>query len=365
MSWSTAARAAIAACALVAAGLLGSFTAAGAAAAYDPVSSGSTRLVLAKPFANLLASDRVGILVKEGARRQGRTIILSASGGEVDPGLAAGTVENAGALVFTKGGRQLPLREVTFKAKRAPLYAKVGGSRLKIATAARLGDQRKGFGTAFTAGGLRMTAKFASRLEKKLRLRGAFKPRQLIGTVESVVQPRTLHLREEGRVQLALDGAFKQKLDNLFVSLNPIAPGEIAPGPVLSFPIGLDSTLAPDASSGTIKLGGSVELLQLGNAQVFWRELWLQPALPSLLAETDVEPAPPHPGKQPQAPLLALEGAAAFVSDPAARTIGVSGWRVTLTAAAAASLNEAFAGSTDQFGAGEAVGSVSFKAIAF
>ncbi len=349
---------------LVAAGLLGSFRAGGATAAYDPVGSGSTRLALAKPFADLLASNRIRILVKEGARRQGRTIILSASAGKVDPGLGAGTVESAGALIFTKGGRQLPLREVTFKAKRAPLYAKVGGSRLKIATAARLDDQRRGFGTAFTADGLRMTAKFASRLEKKLRLRGALQPRQLIGTVQSIAQPRTLHLREEGRAQLALDGAFKQKLDNLFVSLNPIAPAELAPGPILSFPIGLESTLAPDASTGTIKLGGSVELLQLGNAQVFWRELWLQPEIGSLLDETDVEPAPPHSGKQPQAPLADLRSGAVVAASPPERTIEVSGLGVTLTAATAASLNDAFAGSSSVFGRGESMGTLSFRAFA-
>ncbi len=348
---------------LAIAGCLGLSTPAGAAAAYDPVASGSTKLSLAKPFAKLLAGNGVRILLKGGASRQGKTIVLSAAAGEVDPRLGTGTVENAGTIIFARGRRQLPLRRVTFKAKRAPLYAKVGGSQLKVATAASLGDRRVGFGTAFTASGLRLTAKAASRLGKKLGLRGVFRSRQLLGTLESSTQPRTLHLEEGGRVQFAIDQAFKQKLDDRLVSVNPIAPAELAPGPVVSFPIGLESTLAPDASSGTLKLGGSIELLQLGNAQIFWRELWLQPEISSLLLESEVLPTPPHPGKQPQAPLLGV-GSGAVDSNPASRTIEAGLLGVTLTEAAAASLNEAFGGSSDVFAGGERIGSISIKAIA-
>jgi hypothetical protein len=282
----------------------------------------------------------------------------------VDPVLGLGTVDHSGAIVFAQGSRRLPLRDLTFKTKRAPLFAKVGGSQLKLATASKVDDRRTGFGTEFTASGLNLTSKFVSRLSKKLRLRDVFRPGQLIGRIESTTQPSTLHLREEGRLQLAIDPAFKQKLDNLFVSVNPIAPAELAPGPVLSLPIGLESTLAPDASSGTLKLGGSAELLQLGSAQVFWREFWLQPEAGSLLAESEVLPSPPHPGRQLQAPLLVFgDSPAAVVSDPSAHTIEVNGLGVTLTGSTAASLNDAFAGGAGVFGAGEGVGVVSFRAI--
>jgi hypothetical protein len=353
-----------AALAMVAAGMLGLSAPGGAVAAYNPVGSGSTKLVLAKPFAKLLAKNGVRIMVKEGAAKRGGAIVLPATGGKVDPGLGAGTVDNAGTVIFVHGRLRLPLRDVSFKAKRAPLYAKVGGSQLKLATASGLDDRRTGFGTTFTASGLRSTSKFVSRLAKKLRLRGVFRAGQMIGSVESVAQPSTLRLREKGRVQLAIDPAFKQKLDNLFVSVNPIAPAELAPGPVLSFPIGLESTLSPDASSGTLKLGGSAELLQLGSAQIFWREFWLQPEAGALLAESEVLPAPPHPGKQPQAPLLQLGSGGSVVSNPADRTIELSGQGVTLPAATAASLNDAFAGGSDVFVAGETVGIVSYRAVA-
>lgn len=355
---------AVAAFALVATGLFCPGVVARPAAAYDPVGSGSTKLILAKPFAKHLAKDGVRIVTKGGARWRGRAIVLPASKGEVDPPLGVGTIESAGTLIFSKGRRQLPLRDLTFKAKRAPLYAKVGGGQLKLATAAGLRDRRSGFGTAFTADGLRLTAKFASRLAKKLDLRGSFHSRQLFGAIRAVAEPRTLHLREEGRLQLTIDQAFKQKLDNLFVSVNPIAPAELAPGPVLSFPISSESTLAPDATSGTVKLSGSLELLQLGSAQIFWRELWLQPESSALLAETDTEPAPPHPGRQPQSPLLGLQTGGAVTSDPFSRTIDLSGQPVALTAVAAASLNEAFAETRNVFGGGETIGAISVHVTA-
>jgi hypothetical protein len=333
----------------------------GATAAYDPVGSGSTTLALAKPFAKLLAEHHVKILVKGGAAKRGQSIVLPASAGEIDPVLGAGTVETKGSIVFAAGRRQVPLRNVTFKAKRAPLYAKVGGGQLKIATAARLEDRRSGFGVSFDAGGLKLTAKAATRLDKKLRLGGAVRAGQMIGSLKATAQPTTVHLLEEGRVQLALDQSFKQKLDSLFVSINPVAPAELTAGPVLSFPIGLESTLAPDVSTGTMKLGGSVELLQLGSAQLFWREVWLQPGGPVLLAESEILPSPPHPGKQPSAPVFSLQGGT-VVSDPSARTISVSGQVISLDAATAAALNGAFSGSASTFVPGEAVGSLSFLA---
>jgi len=354
-------RGAFAAGVLAAAAALGLLAPAGASAAYNPVGSGAVKLLLAKPFVRILAENHIRIVATEGAARRGASVVLPAAGGEIDSALGAGTIETEGALSFVGAKKRVPFRELTFKAKRAPLYAKVGGGQLKLATAGRLRDRRVGFGSSFSVGDLRLTAKVASRLGKKLGLRGSLRPGQLIGSLEATAQPTTVQLREEGRVQLALDPAFKQKLDNLFVSLNPISPAELAAGPVLSFPVGPESTLSPDASAGTLKLGGLLELLQLGNAQIFWREVSLQSDSNSLLAETDVEPSPPHPGKQPQAPLVSLQPGALVAADPAARTIAVSGEAVALTAATATALNDAFAPSQNVFAAGEAVGTISFS----
>lgn len=349
---------------LVAGCFLPLLTSSDAKAAYDPVAGGSITWTLAKPFARLLAAHHVQIGVKGGGRRRGEKIVLTAGSGSFDPALGAGTVQASGTLVFVAGKRTLPFREVTFESKSAPLTAKVGGGRLKIATGARVQGRRDGFGVTFSAGALRLSAKAASRLNKKLRLGRSLRAGEPIGTIKATARPETVHLREEGRMQLALDPAFMAELDELFVSLNPIAPAELTQGPVLSFPIGPESTLAPNASLGTLKLAGQAELLQLGSAQMFWREVWLQPTA-ALLAETETLPSPPHPGKAPQSPLLSLQAPASLTSDPASRRITVAGQVVSLPSTTAAALNDAFAssqGKGDVFSPGEPVGSLSFVA---
>jgi hypothetical protein len=335
-----------------------------AGASYDPLGSGSTAITFSKPFVRLLASHHVKLEARGGARKAGRSIVLPAAGGEVDARLGTGTVEGAGTIVFVAGKRRLPFRDVTFKAKRAPLYAKIGGGQLKIATGARLSSKRVGFGAGFSATGLRLTSKVATRLNKKLHLGKALDSGLKIGEITARGNPATVHLRQEGRLSMAIDPAFFAKLNRLFVSLNPIAPAELAPGPVLSFPVGPESTLAPDGRSGTVKLTGSVELLQLGSAQIFWHEVWLEPAAATLLAEVDAEPSPPNAGKQPQAELLALPAGAAISSNPARREIAIAGQPAILTAAAAAALNAGFAKGAQEFAAGELVGSISLSVAA-
>lgn len=350
--------------ALLAAIVLPALVAPGAQALeYDPVASGTTTLTLSAPFARLLSAHHVSIEAKAGAKRRGRKILLPASGGEFDPAHGLGTVESEGTVLFVAGNRKVPFRSIAFKAKRSPLYARVGGTQFKVASGARVGSKREGFGIGFTATGLRLSAKVATRLDKKLRLGKAIEAGQQLGTIASRVNPRTVHLLAQNRLSLAIDPAFAAKLNKLFVSVNPIAPAELGPGPTLSFPIGPESVLAPDASSGLVKTGGSVELLQLGSTQVFWRAIALEPGPAVVSSEVDLEPSPPKPGRQPLGPLLSLPAGGQLTSNPAQRTIAVSGRSATLTAATAQALNSSFANGEAAFAAGELVGSLSFTGV--
>ena len=96
----------------------------------------------------------------------------------------------------------MPLREITVKAKHSPLIAKVGGSQPKLAT-----------------------------------------------------------VLESGRATFVFDAAFLAKLESRFVSVNPIFPAEHQ-GPTYTFPITLGGQIAPNGSEGTLRTGGTVELLQ-------------------------------------------------------------------------------------------------------
>jgi len=329
-----------------------------AGAAYDPVGGGETRLTFSSQFLSLLAHHHVNVHGMAGAEVHGRTVVLPAKQGEVDPRRGAGTVESSGVVVFAAGSRLVKLRRVIFETKHSPLLAKVGGGQLKLVTARKLIAKRSGFGSSFAANGLRLTAKVAQRLNKKLNLGRALSPGQLIGKVTLTARPKQVHLLAAGRLSLALATSFSDKLNSHFVSINPIAPAELGPGPALSLPVEPESILAPDGSSGLIKLGGSVELLQLGSAQFFWRQLQLEPEASALAAEADLQPSPPQAGRSPEGPLLMVQPGQ-VLSDPQSRVIEASGQTATLSPATAAAMNSAFAEGKPLFAAGEVVGTLS------
>ncbi len=335
-------------------------------ATYDPLGGGITKLTLDKGFVRLLAAHGVELTATAPAKRSGHVYTMPVSGGALDPAEQKGEIDQEGALVFERGAHRVPLREIVVKTKPEPLIAKVGGGQLKLAAAKKRSFSRAGFGSSFTASDLRLSAKLATRLAKKLRLHGVFEAGQRLGALRSTAQPATVAILPVGRATLTPDPAFIVKLDSLFVSLNPISPGERQPGPLFTFPFVGSGVIAPDGRSGQIRLGGGIEYLQLGAGQVFWHEPWLEPAATTTLVEVDVEPTPTFPGKLGQISIAGIDLAPATInSDPKARTVSVGGAALTLSPQTAETFNEAFAkpqGKADVFRAGESLGTISFTA---
>jgi hypothetical protein len=332
-----------------------------ARASYDPLGGGQARLTLQKGFASFLAADGVKLSATRGARRSGRALTLPVIGGDLDPTIGKGEIDTEGTLTFKAKGAKVPLREITVKTKHSPLIAKVGGGQLKVATAARISSRRQGFGSAFSAVGLKLSAKAATRLNKKLRPAVPFWAGQPLGSLSAEPAPRLVGILAEGRATLAFDPAFLAKLESRFVSLNPVFPAEHL-GSTFSFPIVPDGALAPDGSEGTLRTAGALEALQLGGAQLFWAEQWLDLGAHSDSLEADLEPTPSFPGKLGRVGALALSGGA-FAADSGARTISLTAAQLALSPDGAGELNQAFApAQAPAFTAGEAVGSVSFTA---
>lgn len=332
-----------------------------AQATYDPIGSGATKLTLDKRFVSFLGADGLKLTASAGAKRKGAVISLPVSGGNMDPTLGQGEIDQAGTITFQSERKRVPWRDLVVKTKHTPLIAKVGGSQLKLATSSKLSSKREGFGTAFTAKVLKLTAKVATRLNKKLRPKVPFTQGQLLGALTSSAQPSLVTILEQGKATVSLDSAFVDKMNADFVSINPIFPAEhLIAG--FTFPIIVGSQIAPDASAGTLRTGGAIEFLQLHAGQVFWHEPWLDLGTRSDSAEVDVEPTPTFPGKLGRVGILDL-GAATVASEPKARTISVSGASLALTAQSAQAFNQAFAEGKEAFKAGEAVGSLSFVAV--
>jgi len=285
---------------------------------------------------------------------------LPVTNGNLDTTIGKGEIDQGGTLVFQGARKKVPLKKIVIRTKPTPLIAKVGGSQLKIATSRKLSSKREGFGTSFTAKQLKLTAKVATRLNKKLRPKIPFQEGQLLGTISSKAQPRLTTILGQGKATLVFDGAFVTKMDKHFVSINPIFPAEHQKS-VFTLPIIGGGALAPNGSEGELRTGGEIEFLQLGAGQVFWHEQWLGMAERLDTAEVDVEPTPAFPGKLGR--LGVLQAAPFSVSSsPPQRTISASGVQLTLTAQTAQTFNEAFAEGKGDFAAGELVGTLSFTA---
>jgi hypothetical protein len=334
-----------------------------ARATSDPLGSGTTKLVFDKGFLAFLKKDKVALSATAPARLKAGSLALPVSGGLIDPTTGKGTIEAEGALVFKGDRKKVPLKDLTVKTKHSPLIAKVGGSQLKVATSSKLAFKREGFGSSFSAQKLKLTAKVAERLNKKLRPKAPFAEGQLIGSTVSKTQPLTATILEKNRATLVLDSGFLAKLNARFVSVNPIFPAEHVGG-TFTFPIIGGGAIAPDASTGTLRSGGDMEALQLGGGQLFWHEFWLDLGAKSDSAEANLQPSPPYAGKTGRIPIIDANMSAASISqDPKARTITVSGAPLTLRTQTAAALNQLFAEGKEDFRAGEALGALSFVAV--
>jgi len=338
-----------------------------AQATYNPLNSGQTKLTLAKPFLALLKQNGVKLSGKEGATLKHGVASFPVSGGKFDPTTSNGFIEHAGVLFFKAGKQKVPLTSLQLKTtqKHAPFSAKFGGGQLKMASAKSLAITREGFADKVRVQTLALSAKVATRLDKKLRLKDVFKAGQLLGSTVTKANPQTMAVTETGKASFVFDPGTAAKLQSLFVAINPIFPAE-HPGP-FTLPI-FTGTISPTATEGTIQTLGSLELIQQGGGQVFLREAWAELSAGAYSVELELAPSPPYAGKLGRTPVGTLSLAGAAISaDPSARTIGVTNAAVAMGANLAAAFNEAFAkpqGKANVFAAGNPLGTISFVAQA-
>src|SRR5215218_8561945 len=246
-----------------------------ASATYEPVGSGVTRLTLDARFVAGLSRHRIELEARESAKISGRTVSFPVSGGRFDPTSGQGSVNHVGELVLRAGKRSVRLRSLMLKTTRrsAPFSARVGGGQLKLAAAAGLQVSREGFGDLVKVRALKLSHKVATRLEKKLGIQSLLAPGQSLGAAVTRAVPSQIAVRGGTKATLTFDPALMQKLDRLYVAITPVFPAEHE-GPAFTLPLE-SGTVAVDGSGGKLKLGGSIEFLQLGSGQVFWEDPWL------------------------------------------------------------------------------------------
>jgi hypothetical protein len=352
---------------VAAVGLAALLAASPAEATYDPIGSGQTTLRLAPSFLSTLRAAGVELSATAPARLAAGRVSFPVAGGKLDPVSVRGTLEHGGALVFKAGGKSLPMKGLQLKTSQAssPLSAKFGGGKLKLAATSTLTTERSGFGLAMKVSTIRLSGKVATRLEKKLGLRGVFVPNELLGTAVSEAQPATVAIKAGGKAELSIDPAFAAKLSGLFVAVNPVFPTE-RPG-AFTFPIGGGIlALSPSIPASGLKTNGALEFIQVGGGQFFARELEVDLSDAVANGESQLVLSSSGPGPDQGGSVFSL-GATTPTTEPTARTIGVAGLVLSLEPGTAGAFNEAFCvpiHKPNMFSAGETLGTMTFTAQA-
>lgn len=325
-----------------------------ARATYDPIATGATVLKLDQGFLELLRAHGVRITTREGASFRSGSLRFPAVGGKFDPRKGKGTVEHDGTVLFRRGSRTLPFKDLQLKTTRqsSPFVARVGGGQLKLGRVQRLVVARQGFGEKVTVTGLRLSAKAATRLSRRLRLKDAFEEGMLVGSFVTRTNPETVAILGKGTVDFEFDPAMAAKLDELHVAVSPIFPAEHR-GP-FTLPI-FGGKLTPGLDGGFLQLEGALELLQLGGGQVIWRDpvldlenSFLAPREKEAVASLDLAPA-------------------LTAANSKQRTLTATGAVLTLADSTAALFEQIFAenqGKSGIFHAGETFGRIAFLAEA-
>jgi endonuclease/exonuclease/phosphatase family metal-dependent hydrolase len=146
-----------------------------ASAASEPLTGGATDLTLTKGFKKKLSRNGVKVLASGSGKVSGRTVELAVSGGSIDTAAGQGTIEHGGGFKLKRGKRTASITAVTIELSTGAVVAKVANSKMKLGTLGPVSYTRNGLTVNVSSGGVKLTAKAAKRLNKKLGLHNALK----------------------------------------------------------------------------------------------------------------------------------------------------------------------------------------------
>jgi hypothetical protein len=366
-----------------------------AGAATNPVSGGTTTFDL----------KAKGVKVKAiaPATKSGKSVTLQNRDGSLDPATGAGTVETNGGFKFkNENGKVNVTGIVTTFGPGGKVAATVGKKNIDLATISGGTPGRSGFDGTVTGASMKLTNKGAKALNKKLspedsgeskaaasasRAKGPFKKNKSLGTAGTIAVFATLEVLPEGETRLTAatePGSAGRKLagrgvDAATGGLLPVAPASANPATLtFSFPI-TGGTLSPNLNRGIMNTAGGIKItktqprgMPCDGSHPVGISLTQQDLSNDFGNMTVVGTAiVPGVGTLTNVPVATLDlSGAAIATDPAARTVTVSGIVVRLNSVAADSLSGVFGtgpegcdpAGTGEFGSGDPVGTLEFTA---
>lgn len=322
-----------------------------AAAARDPIASGSTDMHMKKGFLRKLANAGITVTGLRGGEAAGNKVGLTLRGGMLDPTDVAGHVEPQGGFKLSLGRRGVPIYGLSVNTVKGSVYANVAKAHMQFATFAAPVVRREGFGANFKAGQLVLTEKATRRISNRLGLRQnkRLEAGRVISNLYVSAQPRTVNLLAQGSVVLTPNQAalakFAAKGVKLPSGIAPIPPATAPSATTLAFPIS-GGMMAPDGSTGTLQTLGGVQVTKQTatlSPQVRLTNVEVNFGTKAALVELEILPTPPFPGGAGRASIVDLTlPSGAVTTNPGARQITLTGAEAKLQAVAATTLNSVF-----------------------
>jgi hypothetical protein len=255
--------------AATAAAILAAMVAPGpAAAVFNPVSGGSTSLVLTKGFKKRLDRKHAKLKPISPTRRAGRTVTLDVANGSLNAVSGAANLDHRGGLKLRANGHRIRLREPDLKVgSNGGLTVTVGGQNHEVKLLRVQGGTTSaaGFGIAVSDMTAFMTGRGAKLINRALKGK-VVKASKRVGTLSTSPTLKRIAVGG-GQMTLAVAPAFQARLNTMSQPLfGPMAAAPIAPAtviaaspPTFSFPIA-NGSVAPDLTAGEVNTVGGIRL---------------------------------------------------------------------------------------------------------
>lgn len=356
-------------------------TASSAHAEGDPLAGGTTELTL-KGLGKAFERSGVRLVARRPAKASGETATLPVKGGEIDPTTGKGVVIDEGGIGFARGKRHLVLSSVRLDTERRLLTGKLGGKTMTVASARRISFVRVGYGTRIAVGNLKLSGRFAKRLDSRLRVR-FFKSGRAFARATSETEPLTvlvipiapgihgggimyLSPTDEAVSKLAAKGVMYPKYPcpsypcpftvSLFGNAQTFGTGIVTMG----FRI-VGGRIAPDFSMGEIISEGGIRVAtndpEVNPAILVLKDISLDLTTEVVTADVEFQPSPPAPGDVGRVTIGTLDRDGITLPGRGKEVFDA----VRLTTQSASVINQVFPGpASAAFSAGEVLFSLSY-----
>lgn len=197
-----------------------------AGAQAETLETGSAQMQLNAGLAKKLKKEGVRLTALKPAQAKGPSLTLPATEGSLEPRSGSGYLYLGGGFKWRAGKRVATLRRLLLSTEKHALVAVLDGSTIKLAELSPQRPTLTGFDLSDAVKSMKLTARGASTLNRKLGLPGVFKAGRSLGGVTASGRLEYLQVTG-GDITLTVDDAFREKLRSIEADVR--APTQTAP----------------------------------------------------------------------------------------------------------------------------------------